>query len=377
MKSENVALRQEIDGLKKALLEGRGAPSLPPPAPLPAVSAASKVSASSPSPPPARSRSPLLAPNTQKDLPTSPRLGSRAFWGGAHSSFGITPVHTTLVPEWGSILSGKGAAGRKSPALQENINPNLNISTAAALASLLNANKASEEKPKEPQITLGGFDAFADTNPFTLKSLDSYVFFLTCLIVLLTCQFRYRMHLWGKMAQQQQSQQRQAQGQQSAPAPTGLAGNLRPHYFAKSSSLTALLSGKSASSLTSSSTSHLPYPTPPHTPPLASTSKDVPTPQHAMLAAAASQTLFSKLGSAFWDAFARPSGTLGTNGHVKSEWDADKVRRVMEGTAVLKVVDVEPAVAKASAPAPVKQEKDSKVADMLAESMGSLSLGRK
>ena len=176
MKSENVALRQEIDALKKALLDGRGradTPVLPPPAPLPVVSAATRASAS---PPPARSRSPMLTPNTQKDLPTSPRLGSRAFWGGAHSSFGsITPVHTTLVPEWGSILSGKGAAGRKSPALQENINPNLNVSTAAALASLLNANKASEEKPKEPQITLGGFDAFADTNPFTLKSLDSYV----------------------------------------------------------------------------------------------------------------------------------------------------------------------------------------------------------
>ncbi|KAM5536937.1 hypothetical protein V8D89_009392 [Ganoderma adspersum] len=186
MKSENVALRQEIDGLKKALLDGRGradAPVLPPPAPLPAVSAATRASASSPSPTPARSRSPLLTPNTQKDLPTSPRLGSRAFWGGAHSSFGITPVHTTLVPEWGSILSGKGAPGRKSPALQENINPNLNISTAAALASLLNSTKASEEKPKEPQITLGGFDAFVDTNPFTLKSLDSYC-----------------MHLWGKMA---------------------------------------------------------------------------------------------------------------------------------------------------------------------------------
>ncbi len=181
MKSENVALRQEIDALKKTLLEGRGradTPVLPPPAPLPAVSAAARASASSPSPPPARSRSPLLTPNTQKDLPTSPRLGARGFWGGAHNSFGsITPVHTTLVPEWGSILSGKGAPGRRSPGLQENINPNLNVnvSTAAALASLLNANRASEEKPKDAQITLGGFDAFADTNPFTLKSLDSYV----------------------------------------------------------------------------------------------------------------------------------------------------------------------------------------------------------
>ncbi len=180
------------------------------------------------------------------------------------------------------------------------------------------------------------------------------------------------------MAQQQQSQPRPAQGQPSTPAPTGLAGNLRPHYFAKNPSLTALLSGKSASSFTSTSTSHLPYPTPPHTPPHASTNKaDMPSAQHAMLAAAASQTLFSKLGGAFWDAFARPSGTLGANGHVKKEWDADKVRRVMEGTAVLQVVDVEPTVSKASAPALVKQEKDSKVADILAETMSSLSLCKK
>lgn len=41
-KSENLALRQEISALKKALLDGRGridTPVLPPPAPLPAVPA--------------------------------------------------------------------------------------------------------------------------------------------------------------------------------------------------------------------------------------------------------------------------------------------------------------------------------------------------
>ena len=189
-KSENVALRQEIDALKRALLEGRGRPDtpvLPPPGPLPPVSAAARASSSSPAPAaPPTPRSPLLTPNTQKDLPTSPRLGARGFWGGAHSISGFTPVHTTLVPEWGSILSGKPPmqAGRRSPALQENINPNLNGPTAAALASLLT--KSNEEKVKEQQqqqqqqqqhqITMNGFDAFADVNPFTLKSMDAYVF---------------------------------------------------------------------------------------------------------------------------------------------------------------------------------------------------------
>ncbi|KAI0634712.1 hypothetical protein C8Q77DRAFT_1053674 [Trametes polyzona] len=382
-KNENVALRQEIAQLKKALLDGRGRPDtpvLPRPAPLPTVPASvlASSSASTSSSPPALPRSPLLTPNTQKDLPTSPRMGTRAFWGGAHGMGGfgsITPVHTTLVPDLSSVLSGKPVAGRRSPTLQENINPTLNGSPAS-LASLLSGR--NEEKSKEQQLPMGSFDAFSDINPFTLKSLDAY-----------------RMHLWGKMAQQQVPH-KQTQ-QQPTQTPSGLAGNLRPHYFTKSPSLTALLSGKS----TSSSNPHInPYPTPPNSPPLAPTSigasqqRDIPTAQQAMLASVASQTLIGKLGSAFWDAFARPSGTLGPNGHVKREWDADKVRRVMEGTAVVRIVDVEPQPTAARAPSPrpsaVQQDRSAtsssasrsngcvpSVSDLLAESMATLSLGRK
>ncbi|KAH9930486.1 uncharacterized protein BXZ73DRAFT_47651 [Epithele typhae] len=382
MKSENVAMRQEIDALKRALLEGRGradTPVLPPPGPLPPVSAAARSSASSPAP--ATPRSPLLTPNTQKDLPTSPRLGARGFWGGAHGMGSIgsfTPVHTTLLPEWSNILSGKPPAGRKSPSLQENINPNLNGPTAAALAALLAARKAenaeSQEKAREQQLpqqhmSLNGFDAFADVNPFTLKSMDAY-----------------RMQLWGKMAQQYPTQRPQLPGSQPS-SPSGLASVLRPHFFTKGSSLGIAqdLSGKSPLSNVHA------YPTPPNTPPLratAPTSKpaDLPTPQQAVLATVASQTLASKLGSAFWDAFARPSGSvLGANGSGKLEWDADKVRRVMEGTAVVRVVDVEPTSAPAQPPraVPVRStvsQRDECVAcvtDLLAESMATLSIGRK
>src|ERR1700722_18682910 len=96
--SENAALRQEITALKKALLEGRGThstPVLPPPAPL--VSTAIPAA-------PAVSTGTLLTANTQKDLPTSPRVSSRAFWGGVGGSAfngvgGYTPVHTALIPE--------------------------------------------------------------------------------------------------------------------------------------------------------------------------------------------------------------------------------------------------------------------------------------
>lgn len=63
-----------------------------------------------------------------------------------------------------------------------------------------------------------------------------------------------------------------------------------------------------------------------------------------MLASMASQTLLGKLGSAFWDAF---SGGSTSN----SKLDTDKVRRVLEGKAVLRVVDVDTPHAPAQQPA--------------------------
>jgi hypothetical protein len=163
------------------------------------------------------------------------------------------------------------------------------------------------------------------------------------------------------MAQQQQYQATSAQQQNpspSSPPLTGLAAGLRPHYFSsaadarggRSPTLTSLLSGK-----------HHPipssiYPNPPSSPKLGSTSTStpstsLPTPQQAALASMASQTLVQRLGGAFWQAFSGSSsssshpisGVCGTNAtpHTPA-WDADKIRRVLEGTAVVRVVDVEP-----------------------------------
>jgi len=70
----------------------------------------------------------------------------------------------------------------------------------------------------------------------------------------------------------------------------------------------------------------------------------------------ASQTLTQRLGGAFWQAFSGSSsnsshpisGVFGSNTTSPSmtprlpAWDADKIRRVLEGTAVVRVVDVEP-----------------------------------
>ena len=64
---------------------------------------------------------------------------------------GITPVHTVLMPD----------PSLAKASLQENINPALN----------------AESRVKTPAFDrLSGFDGFADTNPFTLKNIDSYVF---------------------------------------------------------------------------------------------------------------------------------------------------------------------------------------------------------
>ena len=150
--SENLALRQEIATLKKALLDGRSGPiNLPPPAPLPEQSAAEVLAASASS---TSTSSPLLTANTQKDLPASPRMGNR-FWGGVGIGGGFTPVHTTLVPDISTVVK-KG--------LQENMNPALNAQQPSLGGAGLGAAKG-----------LSGFDGFADLNPFTMKTLDAYV----------------------------------------------------------------------------------------------------------------------------------------------------------------------------------------------------------
>ena len=349
---ENRALRQEIDALKKALIGGREeTPILPPPAPLPPISAAAALASSGlKSPPPTPSpQSPMVTPNVHKDLPMSPRLAGRNFWGGNHGFGGITPVHTTLVPDLASVLSGKPSiASKRNPALQENINPMLN-------------GHMQPEKTMELSLPMTPFDSFTETNPFTMKTLDACV---SCELPALyganRFHYRYRMHLWTRMAQVQAHQHQQKDGQAQAspsrspsasPQLSGLAGNLRPHYFAKGGVLTSVLSGKSAATA---------YPSPPSTPPMlhaslpsqASSSKSqqpqTPNAQHAMLASMASQTLFGKLGSAFWEAF---SGGSTIPGSSPSKLDTDKVRRVLEGKAVLRVVDVDaPSAATSSTP---------------------------
>jgi bZIP-type transcription factor MBZ1 len=256
-----------------------------------------------------------------------------------------------------------------------------------------------------------GFDAFADMNPFTLKTLDAY-----------------RMQLWGKMAaqnhlyqqqqQQQQYQQQQQQQQERERSVSGLVGSLRPAFF-KDAATTgfsgSLALSSKVSSLPQSTTN--PYPTPPTSPsPAHKTSlsfvgREREIQRDAMYAAIASQTLLGKLGSAFWDAFSGSSSSNSPNTASSSSippmkmWDADKVRKVLEGKAVVRVVDIDqlpvlsPVLAAAAASSAGREKgavvvakpkvgpkpKGGKqaclekcpVTELLEESMRSLSLGKK
>ncbi|KAF9517993.1 hypothetical protein BS47DRAFT_424899 [Hydnum rufescens UP504] len=386
-KLENDELRQEVDALKRAMLEGRTSPeslALPPPAPL---DSNGELISNSPIPPTLSATATgrrLNKPNTRKDIaPGSPHSG-RGFWGGATGPLGgVTPVHATLIPDFAfptapnspqsvapllssGILSGKPQARNSISSAtlpsaygeQDNINPLLNLPMFAS------SNTQSHQTPS-PGLPMSRFDSFMDLNPFTIKSVDDY-----------------RMHLWAQMAReagarQQQQQQTVPRFQQHAtnPASSSASGNnllsaLRPAFFSTSSSsspagppspsspkstLAALLSGKAGSSKNAHS-----YPSPPPPPPQSlgrlapqnllpsafspSSSQTQPTSQQAYMAALASHTLLSRMGTAFWDAFSANSCAPLRSGagasHMRG-WDADKVRRVLEGTAVVRVVDVD------------------------------------
>lgn len=388
---QNSELRQEIDALKKAMLDGRHPHpvGLPPPTPLAALSQTQAPATKA-------NQKQLAKANPNKDIGKS---GSpRGFWGGHSMGMGgVTPVHSafSIVPDRGvslaSVLSGKGAGMAAAPtngpgakwlaALQENINPHMNPtpnaeasepSSSSEANSSSSSSRASSSSPQTPPLQLlpslpgspsaqlqQAWNGYADINPFTIKTLDSY-----------------RLQLWAKMAadsaqaqqlqqaqlQLQQAQQQQAQQQNQNLFNTfyasSLSGSLKPQFFSESKdgssssnkehnkenvvpkgapSLSAVLAGKTASAL-SKPNGAVAGP---------STSSAHTHAQTALAATAISQTFVSRMGSAFWDAFSCPSTAASSSAaasrpsSVERNWDMEKVRRVLEGKAVLKVVDVE------------------------------------
>lgn len=241
-------------------------------------------------------RSSLAKANRNKDLPST---GSRnGFWGGPVLGNGATPVHTTLIPDFDvSTLSGKPKA--LAP-LQENLNPLLNSKILP--------------KPTVPSSTsLTGFDGFVDTNSFTYKTLESY-----------------RMQLWQKMAREAGAAHNKDHSSFTASSPSssspstawsssplGVASaQVGPHYFTSPKQSLAVVKAEDTKTLN-------------------------PV-QAAAAATTVSQTIVGKLSGAFWDAFSpKPAVSLPKPSSTTSSIDVDKVRKVLEGKAVLRVVDVD------------------------------------
>lgn len=407
-KIENDELRQEVNALKQVMAEGRATVeslALPPPAPLDANGDVIRPISPVPT---ARATTKLNKPNTRKDMPAH---SNTPFWGGMGAFGGVTPVHATLVPDitlppaprsvpsTSDIISGKlsssswGTGWWAPREQQENINPRLNV-----VPSMFNSPGSSDsefEREKEMNALRNGvtgsvlnggfpgmtrFDAFMELNPFTIKSADDYKMHLYAQMV---ASRQYQQQPQQQQQQQQQSSDRFAQpsyGQQQPQQNTNtLLNGVRPKYFQQSSSkteapqspkstLAALLSGKALASSSSSSSRPFASSSSP-----ASTSSSVPSPtqQQAYVAALASQTLLSRMSSAFWDAFsgssASPSSSsIGARSSMAPSWDAEKVRKVLEGRAVVRVVDIDP---------PVVDEKESLGLGLgLEEKMRGLSL---
>ena len=174
----------------------------------------------------------------------------------------------------------------------------------------------------------------------------------------------------------------QSQLQQSSAA---LHPQYSPSPHVPTSSVSSVLSGKHTSSypLSPSSSKFDPM-----TPPFSS-SNELPTPQQALLASMASQTLLQHLGSAFLQAFMTqlPSNGASSNASTPA-WDADKIRRVLEGKAVVSVVDVEPEMDVCPSPVsppshtlpndatPHESSKGCGLTTVLEESMQALSMSK-
>ncbi|KAF8211757.1 hypothetical protein K438DRAFT_1807846 [Mycena galopus ATCC 62051] len=438
--SENLALRQEIATLKRTLLDNRGpAPVLPPPAPLSSSVGSPSASSSTSSPSLGGKDSETLpAAHTLKDIAgSSSSAATSRFWGGSHAlgMGGYTSVHTARIPEllgaspWAA--SPFASAEPSPPAQQENLNPALNGSTKVTEVLRSGLGLGAGTGPTGAQA-----DAFGDANPFTVRSLDAY-----------------RMHLWGRMAAQYKHNKEHGTTPPSnaaaspfsngssnannssafAPSPffnasakahspphsppfplSGLAGGLRPKYFASptlpyaypnnnnsTSSLAASLAGLSLSPKGSALQSqHQRQREQQREKEKERETQSQRERETAMYAAMASQTLLKKLGGAFWDAFsghegkssALPSSSASSSS--SAVLDTEKVRKVLEGRAVVRVVDIEPPSPKltpaspklAALPAPTerkcssladKKKCSTMLTDVLEDGMRSLSLGKK
>lgn len=250
-----------------------------------------------------------------------PASGStRGFWGGATMN-GTTPVHTTLIPDFDISTTLSG-----KPRLQENMNPLLNSSVKR---------DAQSTTPNLPLLS-SGLDGLHN---FTFRNMDGD-----------------RMQLWSRMAREAGAAQARREELLGSPASSAgsslgssgyssnLSHNINPLFFASP------LAKKDINK-----------------------SVPMPTPTQALVGTSIAHHVTGKLMGALWGAFAP-----------KSVLDMDKVKKVLDGKAELRVVDVDSrsntaaleeglkAMNLASTPSPQPTRKTS--VDALEEGLKSMSL---
>lgn len=271
----------------------------------------------------------VVRANRNKDLPSTG--STRGFWGGSTMG-GATSVHTTLIPEFDiSTLSGKPRL------LQENLNP------------LLNGNNLNEEtythgnSNANMPLFSSGLDGLHN---FTFKGLDSD-----------------RMQLWSRMAREAGAAQAQkdklilASPASSAGSSLGSSAGYSSSSVLSNANVGPLFFSAPAAQIVKKEAGN-------------ALSAGTPTVSQAVLATSISQNITGKLMGALWGAFA-PKSTL----------DMDKVKRVLEGKAELRVVDVENSSAAAleeglkamSLSGPVASPKKTSV-EILEESLKGMAL---
>ncbi|KAJ3902959.1 hypothetical protein F5879DRAFT_923425 [Lentinula edodes] len=344
-------------------------------------------------------------------------------------------VRDVLAANAANLKDGSSSPEASPKLLQENMNPVMNVAGA------------HQEDNMSPSAGIhNGFEGFVDTNPFTMKSLDAYRMQLWTKMAASSShqashpnqsppQQPSQPNIYSSTyAQQRKALERELSysspftlpsHQPGAKSPHShhhhhnLTTSLKPAYFVNSnkpnlpsppppkmgSTLSALLAGKHStpnafggsfpaipahSSLPSSSNLSRPALSKQQQQQQMQQAQNV---MYAALASTASQTLVRRLGNAFWDAFSgsssgpSASGT-GAHSHMKP-WDADKVRKVLEGKAVIKVVDVDEPVQRVTKREPSTPmlpssslassdcDKSCSMTALLEDSMRTLSLGKK
>ncbi|KAH7098105.1 hypothetical protein BKA62DRAFT_714253 [Auriculariales sp. MPI-PUGE-AT-0066] len=416
-KLENEALKREVDALKRAMLEGRVELDLPPPGPLsPATNSANKRTTRS-------NKSGLAKPNTRKDVA---RSGS-SFWGGVAGAGGVAQVHTTLVPDFAfnELQENINPAMNSMPLVDDHLmssicEPPINPTNAASFDQFTDSNPftmrsldqyrmqmwgrlAREAGPGALNAALGinaasvpfshpsppSDPASPSSNPGLAFSSDSSSRSSSSSpsppMAFASPVLPMSFHSPQSAPSPSQSQSQSQLGINGMPLATmphpilpgqplsGLASNARPLWLQPNASGKNLTERAAPADTLAEIMSKS---TKPDLLRLPSTSSrtagsEMPEirPEQAVLATMASTTLLSKMRVAFWDAFAKPTPVEGK----RKDWDPEKVRRVLEGTAVVRVVDVEPVADKV----PEKTEASAAVMDpavAMEEAMRALSV---